>query len=243
GSARDYLIGLRIAMPGGTLASAGGRVVKNVSGYDLMKLHLGALGTLGVIVAASFKVFPLPLHDLTVEVPPQPLEEAWAAAKRALGLPLPPAALEMFSDGRLLARFMGSPDAVNRMAADLAWNPADASVWQAHSRRSPELWARITAPPHRLREILDLLPAGAQWWASPGAGVAHWSFGAEHALLAPTRSAVEALGGRLVLLAAPDGIRREVGSWGSTPSTIDLMRRVKNAFDPDGILNPGRYAY
>src|ERR1700682_3553112 len=58
GSARDYLIGIRVAMPDGHLATAGGRVVKNVSGYDLMKLHYGAMGSLGVIVAASFKVFP-----------------------------------------------------------------------------------------------------------------------------------------------------------------------------------------
>src|SRR6202163_3405634 len=67
GSARDFLIGIRVALPDGHLATAGGRVVKNVSGYDLMKLLLGALGSLGVIVAASFKVFPKPLHDVTVE--------------------------------------------------------------------------------------------------------------------------------------------------------------------------------
>jgi glycolate oxidase FAD binding subunit len=67
GSPRDFLIGIRVALPDGRLASAGGRVVKNVSGYDLMKLHYGALGTLGVIVAASFKVFPKALHDVTVE--------------------------------------------------------------------------------------------------------------------------------------------------------------------------------
>ena len=54
----QYLIGIRVALPDGRLASAGGRVVKNVTGYDLMKLHLGAMGALGVIVAASFKVFP-----------------------------------------------------------------------------------------------------------------------------------------------------------------------------------------
>ena len=66
GSPRDYLIGIRVALPDGRLASGGGRVVKNVSGYDMMKLHYGALGSLGVIVAASFKVFPRPLRDVTV---------------------------------------------------------------------------------------------------------------------------------------------------------------------------------
>src|SRR6202521_3846734 len=81
GSARDYLIGIRVAQPDGRLASAGGRVVKNVSGYDMMKLHYGALGSLGVIVAASFKVFPAPLHDVTVEISHDSMDEAWAASR------------------------------------------------------------------------------------------------------------------------------------------------------------------
>jgi hypothetical protein len=97
GSARDYLIGIRVAMPDGHLASAGGRVVKNVSGYDLMKLHYGAMGSLGVIVAASFKVFPKPLHDVTLETPSGSIGEAWTAAEKALSMPLAPTALELFS--------------------------------------------------------------------------------------------------------------------------------------------------
>src|SRR6202163_5132480 len=97
GSARDFLIGIRVALPDGHLATAGGRVVKNVSGYDLMKLHFGAMGSLGVIVAASFKVFPRPLRDVTVEHAPGSIEGAWDAATRALDLPLAPAALELFS--------------------------------------------------------------------------------------------------------------------------------------------------
>src|SRR5882762_3795080 len=102
GSARDYLIGIRVAQPDGHLATAGGRVVKNVSGYDLMKLHHGALGSLGVIVAASFKVFPLPLHDLTLKTSAETIDGAWSAVDIALELPLAPSALELFSDGRVL---------------------------------------------------------------------------------------------------------------------------------------------
>ena len=104
-------------------------MVKNVSGYDMMKLHLGALGSLGVIVAASFKVFPKPLHDVTVEASFGTFDEAWAASEAALTLPMPPAALELFSSGRILARFLGSRDAVVRMTAELGWVEADTSVW------------------------------------------------------------------------------------------------------------------
>jgi glycolate oxidase FAD binding subunit len=241
GSARDYLIGIRVAQPDGRLASAGGRVVKNVSGYDLMKLHHGALGSLGVIVAASFKVFPAPLHDVTVEAPVDSIDEAWAATDRALALPLMPAALELFSDGRVLARLLGSRDAVNRMVAELGWDKADPSVWLEHSRRAPERWARIAVPRHELRTTLAGLPAGAEWWASPGVGIANWSIATDAGTVRAARSAAEVTGGSLVLMAAPPDLTREVGAWGTVPATLEMMQRLKNAFDPGHVLNPGRF--
>ena len=241
GSARDFLIGIRVALPDGHLATAGGRVVKNVSGYDLMKLHHGALGSLGVIVAASFKVFPRPLHDVTLEMTAESIEAAWAGVDAALELPLAPSALELFSDGRVLARFFGSPDAVNHMVAELGWQKADASVWAEHSRRASGSWARIAVPRRSLHVILDTLPRDSKWWASPGTGIAHWSFTGEVETVRDVRRAAEKLQGSLVLLAAPSEVMTAVGAWGTSPATIEVMRRLKRAFDPDGILNPGRF--
>ena len=235
GSARDFLIGIRVALPDGKLASAGGRVVKNVSGFDLMKLHFGALGSLGVIVAASFKVFPRPLRDLTVES-----RDGWPAADQVLSLPMAPAALELFSDGRVIARFFGSPDAVDVMVKGTGWAQADQSVWIEHSRSAPARWARIATPRSELRRVLESLPAGARWWCSPGAGIAHWSFGdADEVLRA--RKLAEASGGSLVLMAAPDDVKNEIGAWGTPPPTLEVMRRLKDAFDPHHVLNPGRF--
>jgi glycolate oxidase FAD binding subunit len=240
GSARDFLIGIRVALPDGHLASAGGRVVKNVSGYDLMKLHFGAMGSLGVIVAASFKVFPRPLHDVTVETSHSSVDGAWAQATRALELPLPPSALELFSDGRLLARFFGSPDAVKRMVAELGWKDADASVWTEHSRRGPDSWARIGVPRPALQGILSRLPANSSWWASPGTGIAHWSF-TNASDVRDMRAAAEAADGSLVLMSASPEDAKALGAWGTLPPTIEIMRRLKSAFDPNAVLNPGRF--
>jgi glycolate oxidase FAD binding subunit len=241
GSPRDFLIGIRVALPDGRLATAGGRVVKNVSGYDMMKLHLGALGSLGVIVAASFKVFPNALHDVTLEASHPSIEEAWAATDRALALPLAPAALELFSSGRVLARFLGSRDAVKRMVPELGWAEAAPSAWAEHSRRAPESWARIAIPRHKIRATVLALPAGAEWWASPGVGVVHWSITTGANTVREARSAAEAAGGSLVLMAAPIEMRRELGAWGTSPSTLELMQRLKRAFDPKRVLNPGRF--
>ena len=236
GSPRDFLIGIRVALPDGKLASAGGRVVKNVSGYDLMKLHYGALGSLGVIVAASFKVFPMPLHDVTVSS-----DGGWSDIEHALSLPLAPAALEVFSDGRVLARFFGSPDAVNRVVGELGWKSADMDVWTEHARRAPERWARIAVPRQKLAEVLSALPEGADWWASPGSGAANWAVTTDAQSVRDTRKVVEAAGGTLVMLAAPDEFMRGVGAWGTPPETLEIMRRLKKAFDPHGVLNPGRF--
>ena len=236
GSPRDFLIGIRVALPDGKLATAGGRVVKNVSGYDLMKLHYGALGSLGVIVAASFKVFPKPLHDVTVSN-----DGAWEAAEEALSTPLAPSAVELSSDGRVLARYLGSPEAVDRIVSGLEWDEADPAVWEKHSRSGPELWARIAVPRSALRKIVEVLPQPDRWWASPGVGVAHWAIGGDAQSVRDVRSRVEGAGGTLVMLAAPDDFMREVGTWGTSPATLDIMRRMKKAFDPDGILNPGRF--
>jgi FAD/FMN-containing dehydrogenase len=141
----------------------------------------------------------------------------------------------------VLARFFGSPDAVNRMVADLAWKKVDASVWAEHSRRGPKSWARITLPAHELRGMLASLPANAQWWASPGTGIAHWSFDGGDDEVPSARAAAEAAHGSLVLMAAPPDVVAKLGAWGTPPRTIQLMGRLKQAFDPTGILNPGRF--
>jgi glycolate oxidase FAD binding subunit len=244
GTARDFLVGLQVALPDGKLARSGGRVVKNVSGYDLNKLHLGALGTLGVIVEASFKLFPSPLFEATVRRPAVRFDEAWAEAERALGLKMPPVALELVSeDGgySLVGRLAGSEAGVRRILGELGWAKAPSTFWEEHGRRGAGRWARLSVRRGLLAELLHSLPESARWIAQPGVGVAHWFDFDSTEQFRAVRSAAEAAGGSVVLLAAPPEFKREVGAWGTPPPTVDLMRQLRSAFDPRHTISPGRY--
>ena len=249
GSPRDFLIGIRVALPDGRLVSAGGRVVKNVSGYDMMKLHYGALGSLGVIVAASLKVFPRPLSDVTVMTDHDDIRDAWTDADQALALPMLPAALELYSNGGVAARFLGSPDAVRTTVATLGWDGGYDEIWadyaqrspNDHARRSPNTLARIAVPRNSFRSTMEKLGPDAYWYGSPALGIAHWEIEGDAGEIRAARATAERAGGSLVLVAAPDELKAEVGAWGTPPPTLDIMRRLKTAFDPNHVLNPGRF--
>jgi glycolate oxidase FAD binding subunit len=168
-------------------------------------------------------------------------EDPWAEAARALALAMPPVALETTSDGRVLARLAGTADGVGRIAGELGWTEVGAEAWDEHARRAGEAWARISVPPGRLRSVVDGLPAGATWWASPGVGIAHWTGELEAGAVRAAREAAEDAGGSLVLLSAPPELKREVGAWGTAPATATWMSRLRDAFDPQRTISPGRY--
>lgn len=244
GTARDYLVGLRVALPDGRLARSGGRVVKNVSGYDLNKLHLGALGTLGVIVEASFKLFPRPLFEATVSRTAPTFEAAWGEAERALGLRMPPVALELLADGgefTLVGRVAGSERGARRILGELGWETVPDRFWKEHGDRGAERWARLSIRRDSLAGILRRLPPAARWIAQPGVGVAHWFDFDSAEEFRSLRAAIEAEGGSAVLLTAPPEFKRAVGAWGAPPPTVELMRRLRDAFDPTRTISPGRY--
>lgn len=244
GTARDYLVGLQVALPDGRLARSGGRVVKNVSGYDLNKLHLGACGSLGVIVEASFKLFPKPLAEETVRFETTDPQAAWDSAESALALPMPPVALELTHQGDqsiLVGRVAGSEQGVGRIVKELGWEVDRSGFWQRHQHQAAPRWARLSVRRGELRRLVGrALPAGAHYLAQPGVGVVHWFDFEQDEFVAGRRLAEEA-GGSAVILAAEPELKRAIGAWGAPPPTLDLMRRMKVAFDPRGTLSPGRY--
>ena len=118
GTTRDMVIGMRVAGPGGVLTKSGGKVVKNVTGFDVTKAHLGALGTLGVIIEASFKVVPLPKEEFSLVASFESPGDAVAVSQELASWQLAPQAVEIATTGEpgclLYARFLGVAASMER---------------------------------------------------------------------------------------------------------------------------------
>ncbi|MFH1140747.1 MAG: FAD-binding oxidoreductase [Chloroflexota bacterium] len=154
GTARDMVIGMKVAGPDGVITKSGGKVVKNVTGFDVAKVHLGALGTLGVIVEASFKVAPMPRRDVTLVALFDRLERAMTASRELASAPVAPQAVEVMAPGGhgvgqgsiVYARFMGVDSSMERRlregAAVLRGGGAE-GVEVVDGEAAAQTWRRI----------------------------------------------------------------------------------------------------
>jgi glycolate oxidase FAD binding subunit len=264
GSLRDLIIGITVALPDGTLAKSGGKVVKNVAGYDLAKLFTGALGTLGVIVQAIFRLHPLPRESrsLSFSGTPESLNQLLLAIQASkltgTGLQLRAAQgsahLEVRFDGTA-AGIQAQVKQVQQIAGSMAASDAPANAWTSHQAiwdgATPALLTKFSVLPAQFAAVCALVErsAGAQSLAwkivvqTVGAGYARLE-GNEQGLrtaLLTLRDELAKMGGTLVVLGCPVAIKRGLDAWGPPSDAQPLMVRVKQRFDPDGTLNPGRF--
>jgi glycolate oxidase FAD binding subunit len=270
GSLRDLIIGITVALPDGTLARSGGKVVKNVAGYDLAKLFTGALGTLGVIVQAIFRLHPLPreTRSLTFSGTPAALNELLlsilASRLTPIGLQLRAAPggaqLDIRFDGTA-AGIEAQVDQVRRLAApSAAPSDAPADLWTSHQAiwdgAAPALIARLSVLPARIAAVCALIErlaaARSLAWQmvvqGVGAGTVRLE-GGEPALRATLLALREELadtgetkpGGTIVALGCPLAVKRGLDVWGPASDAQPIMVRIKQRFDPDGTLSPGRF--
>jgi glycolate oxidase FAD binding subunit len=236
GAVRDFVLGTRIVNGKGEALAFGGRVIKNVAGYDVSRLMAGALGTLGVLTEISFKVLPLPAAETTLAFALSQAE-AIDAANRWAGQPLPLSACA-WHEGILRVRLSGAPPAVDAAKAKLGGDEdaAGERFWpdlrdqrlDFFASESP-LW-RLAVP----QTAAPLMPGHPQLldW---GGGV-RWLRGPVDAFT--VRSTVERVGGHATLFRGGD---KSVGVFHPLPPALmKIHRRLKAAFDPAGILNPGR---
>ena len=267
---RDLLLGMTFVRSDGKIAVAGGRVVKNVAGYDLMKLFTGSYGTLGIISQVTFRVYPLPESSGTVIL----TGEAGALAQAAqilLSSALTPTAVDLLSPdlvtklglGKgtgLIVRFQSIAESVQQQSARLlevgeklglqgtkCSENDEHQLWQ----RLPEtMWDSDTKsaiickigirPSEAVAAINELPLQDAFIHAGSGLGVLRFENATAETLL-QVRQRCEAKGGFLTVLVAPTDIKQELDVWGYTGSAIDVMHRIKQQFDPENILSPHRF--
>ena len=300
GQSRDWLIGIGVVSAEGVETKAGGKVVKNVTGYDLNKLYTGSLGTLGVIVEATFKLSPLPIQRATVIASFPSLQDGIKAGGGLLRQVFTPDGIQVLDAqatqrlqlepgngmlGRLgansaltIAFFSGRPKSVHRMTdeslrllresgatgvvipeetgsrpllerlTDLGWG----------GETTPYLGIKITVPPSAVPAVVSRclqavslgLPPGVV--ADPGYGLVRlfWWTGSvsdwiDDSLVLETilrvRTVVREAGGSVVIEHCPLSLKKQIDVWGGHPEAIEIMRRIKQKFDPLGILSPGRF--
>ena len=254
GTARDLLIGVRVVLADGTVASAGGKVVKNVAGYDLGKLYTGAHGSLGVVVSTTWRLHPVPRDRRVVVLDLPDAAAAGPLAVRLVRSTLTPSAVELLATaggaGQLVVVFESIPDSVTaqaRAAVALLEGGFESEDLPAAFGRRPggvdDVVLRLAYVPGALPAALGALPAGAQVAASAGTGVAYVGLAAQEAVdsLPGLRAALAPHDGTAVVLRAPEAVRAQLDHWGPVGDAFDLMRRVKERFDPQRRMSPGRF--
>lgn len=246
GTARDLLIGMTVVRPDGRIAHAGGKVVKNVAGYDLGKLYAGSYGTLGLITECAFRLHPRPAATaLVLRTAAAGEIGALLAAVRAEQVV--PAAVELDAPAAgpvtLAVLVEGTPAGVRDRAARLekALGGQATDEFPAWWGRYPwdQVGVKLTVP---LSRVPDLLTAGVAVRGSAGTGVLHADVPVEDApaVVERLRAIAVRAGGHAVVLTAPPPVRRAVDMWGPVAG-LALMRRVKDRFDPGHRFAPGRF--
>jgi FAD/FMN-containing dehydrogenase len=258
GPVRDHVLGCTVATGDGRLVKAGGRVVKNVAGYDLTKLQVGGFGGFGIIAEAHLRLRALPRADVTL-IARGTRDALTAAARDVMAAGLVPAALELLSpalaaeaDWVLAARFLGTDAAVQgdvrRIAplGNLAWQPlpADrtAAFWGLVARGSQggPVTLRLGVLGDGVDDTLDLLAHDLDEGllsAGAGLGMVRWTGDAPVERLRAVRRAAAAREIPMTLERAPWPVRRALGHFGAYREGVgQLVGRLRDTFDPGQCL-------
>jgi glycolate oxidase FAD binding subunit len=301
GASRDFCIGINFITGDAVSGRGGGRVVKNVAGYDLMKLMIGSYGTLGVIVSANFKLFPLPKQTITCVCEFSSLAETVQFRDWLLKSPLTPIAAEIISPSaveylsdteprdpdewapdsladqldhswQLAVRFAGSDRVLTRCRTELGSSIAgeligseEVKFWKGLSgfeermmkRHSTAMVFQVSVPIADVQSAMEAAELAATEYnfialiigrATVGSlVVAFIPLAIDPPNVAQFAGAASDFRSRLskassaVVSYCPVEAKHHFDVWGSTPTDVDLMQRIKRTLDPKGILNRGRF--
>jgi glycolate oxidase FAD binding subunit len=275
GGIRDMLLGLSFVRADGKIAKAGGRVVKNVAGYDLMKLFTGSYGTLGIISQATFRTYSLPESSQTLLLTGE--SDAIAKATQTIrNSGLTPTAMDLLSASicdrlnfgkqiSLAIRFQTIAESVAQQAEqiDAIARQLNLSVSYYQDRDELDLWENISAIvriPDSDKAItckIGIIPSQAVNFLHHlttitnnqalavihgGSGIGQLQLSNEDLIvLKKLRSRLQQNNGFLTVLKAPKSVKKQVDVWGYPGNALKAMQAIKNNFDPQQILNPGRF--
>jgi glycolate oxidase FAD binding subunit len=259
GGVRDLVVGINVALSDGTLAKAGGKVIKNVAGYDLGKLFAGSLGTLGLITQVAVRLHPYPDTTASVTGATDDPDRLGAAARALAALPLEADCLDVLWEagaGAVLVRFGGAAaphqaeGSVPRVRAagldDVQTVADDDELWmrqRVHQRGATVV--KVSARPSDLAAACRAADeAGGRLVGRAALGLLWIALEGEQDLperIAAVRRALEPR--PCVLLDAPESVRAAVDPWGAgpEPGALAVMARVKERFDPARIFRPGAF--
>jgi glycolate oxidase FAD binding subunit len=281
GTPRDWLIGITVVHADGQITRAGGKVVKNVAGYDLCKLYVGSFGTLAVIAETSFKLRALPSSEKTIVFYSHNADSLCSLVAQITDSDIQPSVMELITPHgeaalpintkhfALALGFLNEAEAVDSQVKEAArfgsgFNYAllgadDAhGLWKAYheSETSPqtEFVLRLSVLPNELSALIadinrTLPQAHLRAHAANGVvrlhGDALWldklKTRERPRKLAEMRRLAQSRGGQMIILRAPDEIKSQLDVWGEAGPTENLMRALKEKFDPHALLNPGRF--
>jgi glycolate oxidase FAD binding subunit len=252
GVMRDLVLGMTVVLSDGTIARSGGKVIKNVAGYDLAKLFAGAFGTLGMIAEVALRLHPRPPRSVTLRSESDDPVQLSRTAMTLAHLPLEMDGLDVsWSDGagEVLARFSGAApegraEAAGRALADIEAPITviddDEEIWEAQreAQRSRDgAVLRVSALPSEMPAVLANV---RRCVGRAGVGVFFAHLGEDDLVGAIDGTRHSLAPAPAVVMDAPEDVRAKVDVWGSGDGgTIELMRRIKERFDPAGICNPG----
>jgi hypothetical protein len=229
GPSRDRVLETRVVTGDGRLVRAGGRVVKNVTGYDIPRLMVGSLGRLGLIGSVCLKLMPTPSAAVTVTVDDP--DRALAILYRPLAILSTPTEHQVFLGG--------TQAEVESQVAQAGGEVTNGHDWPPPPPGSMTWSLRV--PPSSLREVTGRLPSSWDYVIQQGVGIVECA--APDLNLAPVsdlRDWAESMGGAMVLTGGPETLYDRIDPWGSPPAGLAYQRRMAAEFDPYGVLNPGR---
>jgi glycolate oxidase FAD binding subunit len=253
GGLRDLIIGMTIVLADGTIAHTGGKVVKNVAGYDLHKLMIGAFGTLGVVTSVNFRLHSIPRSVRSFTVSGTSVEPVGRVMLAMLHAQLSTVAIQLRGGVEgfdLDIQLASLPEVLETQAGaleilaqgeGLALRAAADDVWSARQQRlNADVVCKGTMLPSEIARFAERVRGlgGESVTQAGGIMIAGFPVAAAERLV-ELRRELEAGGGSLMVLKQP--AESKLDCWGTLPDSLPLMREIKRQFDPERTLNPGRF--